>query len=218
MMTYIGCMLIFFGIQMSSVHVMYADSWEEIRQATADMQSIRAEFVQEKHMKILKKPIQATGTFFYKQPHSLRWEYSHPIQSILLMHNGTIKRYIFNKDKGWIADTSPNLMNIQIAIQQMTEWMNGRMVQGSAFIPEFTDDRKLILRPKEKAMTLFIEKIELAFSKQDGIMDSVTIFENNDSYTKINYLNTKLNSVLPESLFTDIAYEAVSSNPVHTPK
>jgi len=72
----------------------WADDWEGIRAASGKLTSISADFVQEKHMKILSRPLVSRGVFHYQNPASLRWEYQSPIQSILLMHNGKTKRYV----------------------------------------------------------------------------------------------------------------------------
>ena len=61
-------------------------------QAPVLLQSIQADFTQEKHLKILSQPIISTGTFTFQRPQSLRWEYISPIRSILLMHGGEVKK------------------------------------------------------------------------------------------------------------------------------
>ena len=72
----------------------WADTLVGIQDKAGEINSVMANFIQEKHLKILSKPLISKGTFYYQIPQSLRWEYTSPFQSILLMHNGNIKRHI----------------------------------------------------------------------------------------------------------------------------
>ena len=58
------------------------------------LDSVQAYFSQEKHLKILVRPLISTGRFVFQAPGSLRWEYSTPLRSVLIMHDGRIKKYV----------------------------------------------------------------------------------------------------------------------------
>ena len=47
-----------------------------------------------------------------------------------------------------------------------------------------------------------ISRIELRLGQQEGVMDSVTIFEGQDAFTRLTFANTVLNREIPESFFT----------------
>ena len=51
----------------------WGGSWEELKSAAGPIKSISAEFVQEKHLKILARPLVSSGVFYYQAPASLRW-------------------------------------------------------------------------------------------------------------------------------------------------
>jgi Outer membrane lipoprotein-sorting protein len=90
----------------------WADSLEQIQAEAEKIQSIKAEFVQTKRMPILSKPLVSTGAFYFLAPESVRWEYASPVQSILLMHGGEIKKFI-KGEKGWTKDASANLQSMR---------------------------------------------------------------------------------------------------------
>ena len=70
----------------------WADNWEGIRKGAETVKSIRADFIQEKHMKILTRPFVSKGILLYRVPGGLRWEYTEPVKSVLLMFDGRTKR------------------------------------------------------------------------------------------------------------------------------
>jgi len=180
----------------------WADDWEGIRATSAGLTSISAEFIQEKHMKILVHPLISKGVFHYQRPESLRWEYQSPIQSILLMHNGKTKRY-FQGDKGLIEDSGASLQSMQIVSQEIAGFLSGRFDENPLFQASLEPGRKIVLAPKEESFSRIIQRIELVLSDQPGMIDSVNIYESEDSYTKLMFKNAVLNQKLPDSLFVD---------------
>jgi len=71
--------------------VGWADSWDQLKTMAGTVTSVQAEFVQEKHLPILAKPLVSKGVFYYQAPRSLRWEYRWPVQSILAMHDNRVR-------------------------------------------------------------------------------------------------------------------------------
>ncbi len=182
----------------------WADTWEGIKSAASTITSVRAEFVQEKHMEILAKPLVSKGIFYFQAPNSLRWEYRSPIQSILLMHDGRTKRYIL-KDGSVTEDVGVHLQSMQVVLQDIAQWLNGRFEENPAFSASLESDRKIVLRPKEKSLATMIQRIELILSDSPGIIAAVVIYEGEKSYTRFEFQNTILNPPLQDSIFRKIS-------------
>jgi outer membrane lipoprotein-sorting protein len=178
----------------------WGDSWEDIKTGASQVSSITAEFTQEKHLKILSRPLVSQGFFWFQAPNSLRWEYQRPIQSVLLMHNGKTKRYI-RHDGITTEDVGANLQSMQMVLQEITQWLNGRFDENPAFSTLLEPGRRIVLSPKEKSFAMMIQRIELVLSDRPGIIKSVIIYEGEESYTKLEFNNVKLNQALDDSLF-----------------
>jgi len=187
-------------ISMSLLLLSWGDSWDQIRKTAKDITSVEAEFVQKKHMAILAKPLVSRGKLYFQVPRSLRWEYTSPVNSILLMHNGTVTRYI-KKGDSVTKDSSARLQSMQIVLQEITMWMKGNFDANPGFRPELRPGRVIVLTPKEKSMGEIIQRIELKLSTRPGVIQSVRIYESEKSYTVIDFLNVKMNAKLPDSLF-----------------
>jgi len=181
---------------------IYADDWEEIKNVAQKIKSISARFTQEKHMKILVKPLISEGRFFFTAPKSLRWEYLSPVKSILLMHNGKGKSYIQDKN-GLAEDTRAKAQAMDIVLQMITSWLNGRFHDdpnfGAVLIKDKTD--KIILTPKDKSLSAIISSIELQISRAEGIIKSVKISESRDSYTLLLFKEVEHNKNIDEKLY-----------------
>ena len=72
----------------------WADNWQDLQTKAARLNSLQVDFIQEKHMKMLAQPIRSTGRFYYRRPAAIRWEYSSPLQSVMIMNKGAIKHFV----------------------------------------------------------------------------------------------------------------------------
>lgn len=186
-----------------SLLIGWADSWEGIRKAAEGVQSIKADFVQEKHMTILKKPLIARGVIFYQLPGSLRWEYTSPLKSVLLMHAGQIRRFIQGQD-GLVEDSGASLEMMRFVLQEIPLWLSGRFEANPDFKATLKGRNQIELVPDSAAMAGIIERIELLLADKPGIIDTVTIYESKNTFTRFLFQNTELNAVLTDSLFQEL--------------
>ena len=178
----------------------WADTWDSLKTAAGKVTSVKAEFIQEKHMKILSRPLVSGGVLLFQSPDSLRWEYKYPIKSILLLHNGRTKRYVQNNGR-FVEDASANLQSIQVVVQEITQWLNGRFDENPAFTAKLESGRKILLVPKDPSFAKLIQRIELLLADRPAVIKSVVIYESQDSFTKLTFENVTLNQRLDEALF-----------------
>jgi len=194
---------IFVLIAVSCLTIGWADNWDQIKNAAGQVNTVRCDFIQEKHLKILANPLVSKGVLYFKVPGSLRWEYISPVRSILLMHNGKTKRFIMRKG-GFIEDSSANLEAMGFVLKEITMWLNGRFDENPQFTATLKAGHKILLLPKEKSFSMMIQKIELMLSNTPGIIKSVTIFENENSFTKLFFKKSILNNKIDDSMFRKI--------------
>jgi outer membrane lipoprotein-sorting protein len=182
----------------------WTGSWRDIEQAASNIQSIRADFVQERHLEILQRPLISKGRFYYRRPDALRWEYETPIRSILLVHGSRMKRYA-ERDGGLVPETGPGVDAMQFVTAEMTRWFEGRFRQAPYFEAEMISESgdRIRLRPKQAAMSKMIRHIDVTFSDTPGIIESVTVFEEEKSFIQLMFKQVEVNRTLPDRLFED---------------
>jgi outer membrane lipoprotein-sorting protein len=178
----------------------WGGTWEELKSAAEPVKSVRAEFVQEKHMKILARPLVSSGVFYYKAPASLRWEYQTPLRNILLMDAERVERWV-ETSGGLAREAGANLQAMQIVMEQISQWLDGRFDENPMFAARIDPSRVIVLVPKEEAFTRMIQRIEVRLSERAGVIDSVTIHETDTSYTQIAFKNVAFNQSIDTSVF-----------------
>ena len=194
---------IFSLITISCLTIAWADSWNQIKDVAGQVNTVRCDFIQEKHMKIFTNPLVSKGVLYFKVPGSLRWEYISPIRSVLLTHKGKTKRFVMRKD-GFIEDSSANLQAMGIVVKEITMWLSGRFDENPQFKSILKSGRKILLLPKEKSFSMMIQKIELILSDRPGIIKSVKIYESDESFTRLVFDNARLNDKIDDLMFRKI--------------
>ena len=184
------------------VFVRNTDS-EVLEPPTKTIKTVSAEFIQEKHLKILAKPLISRGKLYYQAPGSLRWEYFTPIRSILLVDQGQTKRYVV-RDQKIIEDSSAKMQSMQIIMDEIAMWLSGRYDENPDFIVEKQDKTTIILKPVKEAFSKIINRIEIHLSDRPGVINSVMIHESEDSFTKLDFKKVILNEKLNDSVFKEI--------------
>ncbi|MFP4039026.1 MAG: LolA family protein [Desulfosudaceae bacterium] len=181
----------------------WADDLNGIRDKAETINSIEANFIQEKHLEILKEPLISKGKFYFSAPRSLRWEYQEPVRSILLMKDESIRRYA-ETGSDMVEERSQGLEAIRVFLQDISRWMTGEFEGNPDIKAEVKSDNIILLRPKSEEMAGIIQKIELKLTETSGIVDTVKIYEDRDSYTVIRFIDTKINQSIDEALFEQI--------------
>ena len=166
--------------------------------------SIAADFVQEKDMKILARPLVSQGRLLFRSPDNLRWEYLTPVKSVLLMKDGVARKFV-GENGTWHEDKSAGLDAIPAVLAQMTGWLEGRFDNSSsqAVFTASRDGRVVRLVPKEEGMRIVIAAIELHLAASDDLVEEVDIHESADTgaVTRIRFHNTVTDGAIPDALF-----------------
>ena len=179
-----------------------AASMTDIQKAAGTIGSISADFIQEKHMKILVKPLISKGIIRFQSPDALRFEYREPIQNILIMQGKSVSRYI-GKDDTFVRDNAAAVGAMTVVMDEISQWLKGNFSTSvfDATVEETPAPGKIILTPKDKAMTHFIQDIVLVLSEQPGVFKEVVIRENQNSYTRLRFENVQLNQPIDPEAF-----------------
>jgi len=155
-------------------------------------------------MQILARPLVSSGVFYFQSPASLRWEYRAPVRNILLMHDNRTERYV-ETGHGLTKETGAGLQAMQIVLEQISQWLGGRFDENPMFTAKLEPGPKIVLTPKEKSFSRMIHHIDLVLSERPGIIDSVFIYESEDSFTKLVFKNAVLNQPIDAALFRKVS-------------
>lgn len=183
--------------------VGWADSWEQLATTAGGITSVQAEFVQEKNLPILAKPLVSKGVFYYQAPRSMRWEYQWPVRSILTVHEGLERRFVASGQDGFHQEGGAGLKVIQVVVEEITQWFAGRFDNNPMFQAHLDPGKLIVLVPKDSSLQKMIQRIVLKLGSQPGIIESVTIYESENAFTKLTFKNTVLNARIENSIFQE---------------
>ena len=179
-----------------------ATSLADIQKSAGSIRSINADFIQEKHMNILVKPLVSKGIIRFQSPDALRFEYQEPIKNILIMQGKSVSRYI-HKDNTFVRDNAAAMGAMTVVMDEISQWLKGNFNTSvfDATIENAPEPGRIILVPKDKAMTNFIQDIILMLSEQPGVFKEVIIRESQDSYTRLRFDKVQLNKDINPDVF-----------------
>ncbi len=182
-----------------------ADDFAALRRDAARIRTISADFVQQKHMKILSRPLVSEGRFYFAAPDSIRWEYNKPLKSIVLSSGGNTRRYFFSGGK-IIEDTAGGAQAMGLVLAEVAAWMKGEFDANPSFAASVKEgaDTVVTMKPAEKNMAGMIEKIEITLSRKEPAIKTVRIVENASTETRINFSNMVINQPVNPSLFQEV--------------
>jgi hypothetical protein len=93
---------------------------------------------------------------------------------------------------------------MQVVVQEITQWLNGRFDVNPAFAARLEPGRKIVMTPRDESFARLIQRIEILLSDRPAVIKSVMIFESEDSFTKLDFKDVVLNQKLDDALFRKV--------------
>lgn len=181
------------------------DNLKEIEQKLNDnslkINTIKSDFVQEKHLEFLEDTIITNGKFWFKKENSLRWEYTSPYIYTIVINSG--KFIIKDDDKVSEFDINSNKAFEEVNNLILSS-VKGSLLEEDKFdIVAFknTNTYLIALTPKDENMREVLNKIELYFDAATLDVLRVKMIENEQDYTVISFINKKYNENIPDNTF-----------------
>jgi outer membrane lipoprotein-sorting protein len=179
----------------------HSQDWTSIQDAFRKIKSVKAEFLQKRHLQILKDPLVSEGRFFFDAVGSLRWEYLKPLRTVMLQKGDAIQLYHFS-DGTWKPEITQAVEARRMVLAEIHQWLQGRFAESRVFSHIYSSGppARVVLTPKE-GIDKFISRIEILLSVKPGVIDRVEIEEPENSRTSIEFRNVEINASLPSGIF-----------------
>jgi outer membrane lipoprotein-sorting protein len=178
-----------------------SQDWTSLKDASRNIQSVKADFLQKRTLQILTKPLLSEGKLFFYTPDSLRWEYFSPLRSVMLQKGNNIQVYNFSEGK-WKPEMTQAVEARRVVLAEISRWFQGRFDESKAFKHVYSPGppARIILVPGE-GINRFIQRIEIVLSVRPGVIDRVEIDEPGGSRTSIEFRNVVINSSTSSEVF-----------------
>jgi outer membrane lipoprotein-sorting protein len=178
-----------------------AQDWTSLREASRNIRSVKADFLQKRFLQILTKPLLSEGKLFFYAPDSVRWEYLNPLRSVMLQKGSTIQVYNFSEGK-WKPEITQAVEARRMVLAEISQWFQGRFDESKTFKHTYSPGppARIILVPVE-GVNRFIQRIEIVLSARPGVIDRVEMEEPGGSRTLIEFRNVEINSTFSSEVF-----------------
>jgi len=175
---------------------------EKLAAMSGATQTIVCNFVQEKNLSVLSEKVISKGQFYFKKENNIRWEYTDPYKYLIIISNNQL----FTRD-----DKNQNQYDIQSSamFQEMNKFISG-CIQGDILkndrdyaITYFESSRSyyVTLIPRNEKMKQMLNEVQIFFDRKDLTVSSLKMIESGEDYTRINFIDKKLNTEIPVEKF-----------------
>jgi outer membrane lipoprotein-sorting protein len=165
-------------------------------------QTIASDFTQVKHMKMMNDKVNSKGKFYFKKEDKIRIEYTSPFQYLLVMNGGQIMVKDENKTNKINTRNSKTMQSVN---RVMMDCMRGTVFGNKDFsVKSFESSNLYLLQltPVNSSMKGLFARIDVYIEKTDNSVSKLVMNENGGDYTNMNFSNKKINTSLPDALFS----------------
>lgn len=181
-------LLLLFGPLFGAAHA--GDALDELAARQKGVDTVTAEFSQEKRALLLEKPITETGMFYYKAGAGVRWQYE---AGLLVVYDGKAL-YVFDPEMGeaekvneagsYIGPLSFDMEFLKKDYEIRAERLDGAI--------------RLNLKPKKQ---MPFASMEITFPGGSAFPREVVMKEETGDETRIEFRDVKINKPLSDELF-----------------
>ena len=166
-----------------------------VAETLKSVRSLRAVFVQERHLALFVEPLVARGECSFERPDRLRWELTEPYVSLLILEGRGVAK--FDRMEG-----RPRKLELGGAdllrevLGQITDWMQGDFSKSHETYElklEQGADYRLTLKPRSKELLKLIRAVELSIHPETHRVTQVVIREPGQDFLSIRFEQERLN-------------------------
>lgn len=170
--------------------------------------SLKARFVQERHLVVFDDVIRAQGFCYYLSPGRIRWEFVEPYASIVVMlETGRVEKFDLVNGRPIRAQTE-NVQVLAEVLERLSRWMHGEI---ELVLKDFAvslypgPSERLVLKPLSKNLSALLSRIEFEIDSRNDLVQAITLWEDEQNFTVIRFLDQSVNASLPDRLFDVIS-------------
>ncbi|MDR1346123.1 MAG: outer membrane lipoprotein carrier protein LolA [Bacteroidales bacterium] len=174
---------------------------EEIAQNAKAIQSLQADFTQEKRLTYLTETQTSKGIMYYKNANLLRWEYQTPKAFSFILNNSKI---VMKDDKGTMQYNANSNKSFKAMSEMILGMINGSSIQNSATFNTalYSNGKQTLVKliPVQKELKKMFQEVLLYFN-QDYTASKIEMIETSGDKTTISFSVVKKNITLSDTLF-----------------
>jgi outer membrane lipoprotein-sorting protein len=178
----------------------------ELGRASATVSTLRAHFVQEKHVTIVRDVLRSSGTFWLDKRGRIAWQVAEPDSMRVVIRRDGV--FVAGKRVG--ADSAErggeSATNAKLSPLPMLEGLNGIFAGVSEetardFEVTFRDRDRLHLVPRSRSLSAWLSAIEITLGGEAQTPQIVRLEEPGGDVTEITFSDVTVNPPLDDAAF-----------------
>lgn len=166
------------------------------------MQTLKADFVQEKRLAVLEEPLVLKGSILMQKPDRFSWMVREPIRYSMVIHGELVEQWDEDTQRVERISLSENPV-FRVAIQQMRDWLSGayESMLGEYEVSVLDEEpTSLKFTPRDTALAKgVIESVTVVFDRDERYLRQIHILEKRGDSTLLTLVNTRLNAPIDPS-------------------
>ncbi len=165
------------------------------------MQSFASDFKQTKEFSFMDRPLISNGKFYYQKQDKLRWEYTDPLQYIMLINGEDIRI----KEDGKVKSYSSAVNEIFKTVKEIIlGCISGEILNDPNYQPSFYESDKLYqvkLEPRQKQLKEFMQEINIFLDRNTNQLSHLILKDGSGDITRIEFVNRSVNQPISADVF-----------------
>lgn len=172
-------------------------------------EDFKGDFEQTRFLPLFGDKIKSSGEFVFKKPDHVRWEYSEPHESILVVTGESGKKWSESTNRVEDFELGDD-RGLDAVVKQLFTWFKGeftKLTKDYEVTVQKREPATLKMEPKKEIVKKFIAAIEVKFTKGEEEIESVKIVEplqkgdTEAAYTLYEFKDTELDSGVKDGEF-----------------
>lgn len=167
-----------------------------IQQQLRTISSVEADFVQEKHLAVLKHTLTIRGHFALQKPDRVIWIVSEPVKYAIRVEGDEVRQWDEDTNKVQVIHLGGD-PTFKAITEQIQAWFLGNyQTLEQSYDVYLLSEKPLSLRfaPKAGSMVAnLVKSIDVTFGKDELNLDAMVVRETAGDSTTLNFINTRLN-------------------------
>lgn len=174
----------------------------EVTKRQKQLQTLQADFRQEKELALLAQPEVSTGSFVYSKPNDVLWTYQSPKPVVMLISKGWLTTYYPNLRKAERLEVSRyqdrifRYMAASAALEELGKYFDFTFIE-SKRDPFYT----LELTPKTKTVGRRVKKIKIWIDRGSYLTTKFEYVEGDGDLTRYEFSNVRVNEPVARGTF-----------------
>ena len=173
-----------------------------LEEKVSAMQTLKADFIQEKKLAVLDRPLVLKGTIFMQKPDLFAWHVTEPLRYSMVIREEIIRQWDEDTDQVEEISLSKNPA-FKMAIAQMRGWFSGayESMLGEYEVTVVEEDPiSLEFIPRKASFAReAIDSLTVVFESDESYIRQIRIMEKRGDSTLLTFVGTLLDSPIDPS-------------------